>query len=418
MLSGKLQFMAFFLGLSYSPANSSPIRGSSLHNHLPSSFDVPLTWTPAGFTGPIEVGTPPQQLTAFFDWTWISQYVFSTVCYGQKNRPDLCLNPQQKFFNESKSTSFEYVPDTYPTRTWNPNHFFFYNDLTVEYATDAVSVGNSTTKAIIQASNIAFNMTTESFPFSGVYGLSPVFKTDNDSTSSPFFQGWKQGSWSEPLVAFHYCYNGSPDAQVTCNGHNATQTLGGINRRLIKYDKIWWYTNKVFPDVNNLDFEYSPGIYNYWGVELEALKIGNAGQPVESPPSMDGPAAIFDHASYGRGMPLSPNAYRKLIGLAEAVPIDLEEPPNNGNQSFYSVDCGRIDSLPAISYQFKGSSKEWDVTPHHYVEKVANGTCVLNVRTLASGDQFIGNFGETFSKDKYIIFDYENLKVGIADLQW
>lgn len=91
----------------------------------------------------------------------------------------MCLNPQQELFNERKSTSFDYGPESYPTRTWNPTHFFFYNNLTVEYATDFVTVGNSTTKAVIQVSNIDFNMTAEPFPFSSVYGLSPVFKADN-----------------------------------------------------------------------------------------------------------------------------------------------------------------------------------------------------------------------------------------------
>jgi hypothetical protein len=238
------------------------------------------------------------------------------------------------------------------------------------------------------------------------------------STSSPFYQGWKQGVWRAPQVAFHYCYNESPDtAKETCGGHNATQTLGGFNKNLVKNQKIWWYTNKVFPDVNTRDFVYKPGLYNYWGLELETLKIGNASQHITATPADHGPAAIFDHASYGRGTPLSPNAYERLVAQTGGKPVTLENPPNNGNQSFYAVDCDKSDTFPTITYQFKGSSKEWHVTPLHYVEKV-NDTCVLNVRTLATGDQFIGNFGETFSKDKYIIFDYKELKVGIADINW
>lgn len=220
-------------------------------------------------------------------------------------------------------------------------------------------------------------------------------------------------------MAFHFCYNESPDIQkTTCDGHNATQTLGGINRSLIKNGKIWWYPNKVDLDVNSLDFMYTPGIYNYWGLELETLKIGDEQQPIEPTPSSKKPAAIFDHASYGRGVPLSPNAYQRLISLAAATPISLDNPPNNGNQSFYAIDCKKTNELPLISYQFKESSKQWTVKPLHYVEKVANGTCVLNVRTLATGNQFIGNFGETFSKDKYIVFNYEKLEVGLAEVAW
>jgi hypothetical protein len=151
---------------------------------------------------------------------------------------------------------------------------------------------------------------------------------------------------------------------------------------------------------------------------LDSLKIGNEKQKIEPTSDKSGKGAIFDHASYGRGTPLTPNAYLRLVTLTNAKPITLLEPPNNGNQSFYSVECAKTDTFPSLSYKFEGQDKEWVVTPKHYVEKVANGTCVLNVRTLATGDKFIGNFGETFSKDKYVIFDFENLKVGLGEMKW
>lgn len=30
----------------------------------------------------------------------------------------------------------------------------------------------------------------------------------------------------------------------------------------------------------------------------------------------------------------------------------------------------------------------------------------------------IGNFGETFAKEKYIILDFQKNRVGIADMKW
>jgi hypothetical protein len=30
----------------------------------------------------------------------------------------------------------------------------------------------------------------------------------------------------------------------------------------------------------------------------------------------------------------------------------------------------------------------------------------------------LGNFGETFLKDKYVIFDFEKNRVGLADIEW
>lgn len=133
-----------------------------------------------------------------------------------------------------------------------------------------------------------------------------------------------------------------------------------------------------------------------------------------------GAGAIFDHASYGRGAPLSVDAYDRLVQTSGATPITLEDPlaVNNGNQSFYRVDCNKTAELPPIRYQFAASDKEWEIIPANYVDDFGNGTCVLNVRTLGFGDMIAGNFGETFAKDKYVIFDFEKLKVGLADLKW
>lgn len=163
--------------------------------------------------------------------------------------------------------------------------------------------------------------------------------------------------------------------------------MGGIRHDLINRQKIWWYDVKLYPDVNTLAFVYDPPMYNYWGVELESLKIGTELQKIEPTSNSSGKGAIFDHASYGRGTPLTPNAYARLAKITGAKPVDLKEPPNNGPQKFFSVDCSKINSFPAIKYKFSGSSREWAVTPEMYVEKMKDGSCILNVRALASGDK-------------------------------
>ena len=215
-------------------------------------------------------------------------------------------------------------------------------------------------------------------------------------------------------MAFHYCYNGSIDtSKSTCGGHDALQTLGGYNDSLID-GGISWYDIEMFEEVNTVDFVYKPPIYNYWTLKLTELSLGDKVQAINK---STGAGAIFDHASYGRGAPLSVNAYEELVSTSGATSITLDLPPNNGNQSFYEVNCDSVDTLPPIKYQFGGSERVWEVTPSNYVENM-NNTCVLNIRTLGDGDMIAGNFGETFAKDKYIIFDFEKLKVGLGDLRW
>lgn len=155
----------------------------------------------------------------------------------------------------------------------------------------------------------------------------------------------------------------------------------------MKNGRIWWYDNVLYPDVNELNFIYDPPVYNYWGIELESLKIGNEVQNVEPTSEKSGKGAIFDHATYGRGIPLTPNAHVRLAEITGATPAELAKPPNNGQNSFYSVDCSKISSFPEVKYQFQGHSREWIVKPEHYVAKMEDGTCVLNVRTMASGDK-------------------------------
>ncbi|KAL2001853.1 hypothetical protein VTN02DRAFT_1118 [Thermoascus thermophilus] len=389
------------------PAAQNPQRAQS--------YDLPLTWNSYGFLSEISVGTPPQTLAVFVDWTWIGQYILTTFCRGDPRATYACLAKQQIFFNQTRSSTFRNLTARFSDLEWNPNHFFFYKDLDVDVASDIVTVGPATSRVTLQAADFQFDDTESAIPFSGVYGLSPVFKGDNSSIQSPFYQAWRAGVWSEPLVAFHYCYEGSPDSdKTTCGGHDGIQTLGGYRPHLVKGDVIW-YDVIPFPVVNVVDFVYSPAVYNYWTLGLTRFSLGEEDQPLNR---TTGAGAVFDHASYGRGAPMSANAYRRLIDLSGATPITLESPPNNGNQSFYQIDCDRTESLPPLKYEFRGSDKVWEIRPSNYVEDLGDGTCVFNVRVLGDGDMIIGNFGETFAKDKYVLLDFEKLRVGIADVNW
>ena len=89
----------------------------------PHSFDLPLTWNEFGFLGNISLGTPPQPITSFVDWTWISQYVFTEKsCHDDEARLSECFAKEQTVFNQSQSSTFQDQSASYPSRTWNPNH--------------------------------------------------------------------------------------------------------------------------------------------------------------------------------------------------------------------------------------------------------------------------------------------------------
>lgn len=174
--------MAYFLlfgALVMQGAAAIVLPTRTLANGGSAAYDLPLTWNPAGFLSTALVGTPPQKLPVFVDWTWINFYVLTTTCYGRPNTKASCISPTQQFFNETASSTFRYRKDLYPSRTWNPNHFFFDNNLSVDHATDIVTIGPSSAEVLLQASDTTFNMSSLTFPFAGVYGLSPVFPSDN-----------------------------------------------------------------------------------------------------------------------------------------------------------------------------------------------------------------------------------------------
>ena len=153
------------------------------------SYRMHLTRDPTfGFLGNISLGVPSQQVTAFIDWTWISLYVVTGLCDGQSGDPTRCLSPQQPFFNQLASTSYESQSSLYPSRTWNPNEFFGNIDFRVDYASDIAAIGPLSSRITLQASDLQPGIFTSTiFPFSGILGLSPVFRTDNGMSSHLVF---------------------------------------------------------------------------------------------------------------------------------------------------------------------------------------------------------------------------------------
>lgn len=188
--------------------------------------------------------------------------------------------------------------------------------------------------------------------------------------------------------------------------------MGGYDTSITQ-EGLTWYSIVGVPEVNVLDFPFAPSFFNYWALSVTHVSIGNESQALNrSTP----PAGIFDHASRGRGAPLSAISYQRLIALSNATAIMPAASPNNGAQAFYQVDCSKMMNLPLLKYCFGGSNKVWQITPASYVEVMNPGVCVLNIRTIGDGDFVIGNFGETFLKDKYVVFDHEKLRIGLGNI--
>ena len=232
-----------------------------------------------------------------------------------------------------------------------------------------------------------------------------------------FYQQWKANGWGAPYSAFASCH-----AADCPTGADAIQTFGGYNTELAAKGLTWYPLTSV-PTANQIDFVTFPEIFSYWSVGLTSVAIGDEELVLNATYSKQlnaVPAAIFNHASQGRGLPLSADGYARLVELANAtaIPLDsalLQMPPNNGKQPFFEFDCSTVQELPTISYVFNGSPKAWTVEPDAYVVQ-AGKSCILDVRVLGHGEWELGNFGDNFLRGKYIVFDYDLLRVGLAEL--
>lgn len=142
------------------------------------SYDMPLTWSSYGWLGEWSVGTPAQKMTAFVDWTWISLYALTAKCKGSLTQINECFLPGQEYFNTTLSSSFKNETALYPSRVWDPNHFYNTLPIKVEYASDIVRVGPTSAQLVLEAADFQF-MEPVPFPFDSVYGLSPVLPGDN-----------------------------------------------------------------------------------------------------------------------------------------------------------------------------------------------------------------------------------------------
>ena len=142
--------------------------------------EVPLLRTKYGLFGNVTIGTPPQPIVAFFDWTWFSMYAISATCGSDPTATAKCLSPQQSFYDQAKSSTYKNQSVQYGERGWAPNQFFGNVTFNVDYAEDVTSVGSASASVIFQAGDSPPGVFVQKpFPFASIYGLGPTYKTDN-----------------------------------------------------------------------------------------------------------------------------------------------------------------------------------------------------------------------------------------------
>jgi hypothetical protein len=149
------------------------------------SYDMPCIRDPNyGYLANISIGSPPQQITSFVDWTWISQYVVSTTCAGNDPNAADCYSPNQVKYSKTMSTTYLDESKKYPSESWYPNEFLP-APFDVDYASDVETIGPVSRRVVIQTSDFQKGyFTSLVLPFAGFFGMMPSFPGSNGTLLS------------------------------------------------------------------------------------------------------------------------------------------------------------------------------------------------------------------------------------------
>eukprot|EP00842_Homolaphlyctis_polyrhiza_P001696 jgi/Hompol1/2527/HPOL_006032-RA len=173
------------------------------------------------------------------------------------------------------------------------------------------------------------------------------------------------------------------------NGPNAGEiTFGGINPARVNTTQkpAWLPTLPMTQDTSA------------WTVSLSAAAVGS--QTVAT----QGTQAIIDS---GSTLIILPRAV--FNGLNAVVQATLD--PNLG---VYTFDCGKVATLPPISFTFAGSPHPYVLSAGQQIYYASGSTCAWG---LTPTDDTLAIFGVVFMRQFYVTFDFTGpMQIGLSML--
>ncbi|EKV19723.1 Aspartyl proteinase [Penicillium digitatum] len=394
---------------------ASTVLGSKTKKHAEATttkVSVPMQSSPLGPLFHITLGTPPQSLTVLSDWTWMSLFARSANCVGSYDLAK-CIPSGQEYFNEKDSRTF--LSTNLSATGWDGTSFLPGYEFAVTYNRDKVCIGDVCDDGVsFQLSDFDL-VIDEVVPFGGIFGLSPVFPSENATFYPASYQAYLGGQLG-PQVGFHSC--AALTSKSTCGGGDMQTVFGGTADREV-FDPAEVVRFEV--NVGNCLFESSPlnvtpSRHNFWAIEWTGMWIGSDKVELNQETLLTGcadgkPRAVFDEGSEGNGAPIPLNALPGLLHTTNATEF------GTGPEASYRLSTvENLDRFPTLTYEFQGK-QNYTVSPRFYVS-CTNESCTLNIKTW----DFYSNgpmafFGQTFFAALYVILDFESLQVGLAPLK-
>jgi len=333
--------------------------GGGSHHHVITTPDSEIIkdYGNAQYYGSVTIGNPPQSFEVIFDTGSSNLWVPKVGCTHCGNR---FFGRKHKYDHAQSST---YVADggVFNIRYGSGSVSGFYSLDDVVLADDLVVQGQ-TFAEVQDAGGLGLAYTFGKFD--GILGL--AFKSISVDQKVPVFENAiTQGLLDAPLFAFYL--GDMSSGELTFGGIDSTKYVGDT----INYVNLTSAT--------------------YWEINVDSIAVGTG---YESAPNQKG---IVDS---GTSFIVGPKAeIRKLAASVGATANFMGE---------YTVDCATVDDLPDVTFTINGI--DYSIPGNKVIIRSGN-TCLF---TFVGEDFGLWILGDTFMRQFYTVFNYEEQTVGFA----
>ncbi|KAL3481608.1 aspartic peptidase domain-containing protein [Aspergillus californicus] len=307
----------------------------------------------------VNIGTPGQPVWMMLDTGGANTWVFSSDCTSEP------CQMHNTFGNDSSST-VKVTNETFQVGYGS-------GDVSGVLVTDHLFIANTNVEMTFGLANKATDDFRD-YPIDGILGLG---RSNDTSMGRPAFMDCvtEQAHLDSNIVAFHLSRNsdGARDGTVSFGKVDTTKFSGDIA-----------YTDVVASSI-------------HWNIPLDDASVDGKAC------NFAGKSAIIDTGtSYSLLPPKDAKALHALIPGSKSL-----------SEENFLLPC---DSTAVIQFSFSG--KSYTMSPKDYIgdRLESGGGCISTIigQTIFGDDVMI--LGDTFLKNVYTVFDFDNDRIGFAAL--
>ncbi|KAL8243764.1 hypothetical protein R6Q59_010022 [Mikania micrantha] len=339
----------------------------------------------------VTIGTPQQQFSLVLDTGSSDIWVYAP------ESAQSCSTCTSAYFDPSKSSTLSTLPNlgTFSIRYGTPN-----SGVTGYYASDTIGVGGASVSQTFGIATAAHS----GDPKGGIFGVGPAGGQSRTASGRTPYPGFVDTLFAQKLISSR-TYSIFLNDKTPYDEATGTITFGG-------YDSSKWAGNLVkFPLV-----EPAPNGQITLDIDEPSLSYNTGRGDVEIAAVSPSYTVLLD-----TGTALSRIPVAQFAAIAQGIGAQ----PISG-ATVYSVPCSLAQQSGGVAFKFSGSSGSvtvsvpWkELVLSNSYDDLPYGTCLFGMLpySAATADGLY-ILGETFLRSAYVLFDYDNAVVGIAQVKY